>query len=121
MHLTPYLDFATETAYLAGRLTLGYFQTGVRPDFKPDDSPVTVADRTSEQLIRQRIERRFPEHAIVGEEFDGRRRKAPHSAGLSTRLMAPRLLCAAFRCMQSCLGWKLKARHPWGGLLPCVG
>jgi myo-inositol-1(or 4)-monophosphatase len=69
MNLTPYLDFATETAYLAGRLTLGYFRTGVRPDFKADDSPVTVADRASEQLIRQRIEARFPGHAIVGEEF----------------------------------------------------
>jgi histidinol-phosphatase len=69
MNLTPYLDFATETAYLAGRLTLGYFRTGVQPDFKADDSPVTIADRTSEQLIRQRIEARFPGHAIVGEEF----------------------------------------------------
>jgi histidinol-phosphatase len=66
MNLAPYLDFATETAYLAGRLTLGYYQTGVRPDFKADDSPVTVADRLSEQLIRQRIEARFPEAAIVG-------------------------------------------------------
>ncbi len=69
MDLTPYLDFAAETAYLAGRLTLGYFQTGVRPDLKPDDSPVTVADRMAEQLIRTRIEARFPDHAIVGEEF----------------------------------------------------
>lgn len=69
MNLTPYLDFAAETAYLAGRLTLGYFQTGVRPDFKADDSPVTIADRMAEQLIRQRIEARFPEAAIVGEEF----------------------------------------------------
>jgi histidinol-phosphatase len=69
VNLTPYLDFATETAYLAGRLTLGYFQTGVRPDFKADDSPVTIADRMAEQLIRQRIEARFPEAAIVGEEF----------------------------------------------------
>lgn len=69
MNLTPYLDFATETAYLAGRLTLGYFQTGVQPDMKPDDSPVTVADRMSEQLIRSRIETQFPDHAIVGEEF----------------------------------------------------
>jgi histidinol-phosphatase len=69
MNLTPYLDFATETAYLAGRLTLGYFRTGVRPDLKADDTPVTIADRNSEQLIRQRIETRFPGHAIVGEEF----------------------------------------------------
>ena len=38
-----YLDFAVETAYLAGRLTLGYFQTGLRPDMKADDTPVTAA------------------------------------------------------------------------------
>ena len=26
-------------------MTLGYFQAGIRPDFKADDTPVTVADR----------------------------------------------------------------------------
>ena len=50
--MRSYLDFAVETAYLAGRLTLGYYQTGLRPDFKADESPVTVADRRSEELIR---------------------------------------------------------------------
>ncbi len=69
MQLEDYYAFITETAYLAGRLTLGYYQAGVRPDYKEDDSPVTVADRLSEQLIRQRIEDRYPTHAIVGEEF----------------------------------------------------
>ena len=67
--LRKYLDFAAESAYLAGRLTLGYFQTGVRPDMKADDTPVTVADRRAEELIRHRIERRYPRHAIVGEEY----------------------------------------------------
>lgn len=69
MKLDKYLSFTTETAYLAGRLTLGYYQTGTRPDFKADDSPVTVADRLAEELIRARIEARYPSHAIVGEEF----------------------------------------------------
>jgi myo-inositol-1(or 4)-monophosphatase len=69
MNLTEYLDFAVETAYLAGRATLGYFRAGVRPDFKKDDTPVTVADRLSEELIRRRIEERYPSHAIVGEEY----------------------------------------------------
>lgn len=64
-----YLDFAVETAYLAGKLSLGYFQTGLRPDLKADDTPVTAADRGAEQLIRARIEERYPHHAIVGEEF----------------------------------------------------
>ena len=69
MELCSYLDFAIETAYLAGRLTLGYFQTGVRPDFKADDTPITVADRKAEELIRACIEKRYPRHAIVGEEY----------------------------------------------------
>jgi histidinol-phosphatase len=67
--LREMMNFAAETAYLAGRLTLGYFNTGVRPDFKADESPVTVADRLSEELIRGRIEERYPSHAIVGEEY----------------------------------------------------
>ena len=63
------LEFATETAHLAGRLTLGYFQAGVQVDRKADDTPVTVADRKAEELIRSRIESAFPTHAILGEEF----------------------------------------------------
>ena len=78
--LQSYLDFATETAHLAGRLTLGYFQAGVRPDLKPDDSPVTIADRQAEELIRARIEKTYPSHAIVGEEFG-----AKETAGASHR------------------------------------
>ena len=69
--LSDYLDFAVETAWQAGRLTLGYYQTGLRPDFKADDTPVTVADRESETLIRSRIEKRYPQHVIIGEEFGG--------------------------------------------------
>jgi histidinol-phosphatase len=67
--LTEYLDFARQVAFEAGRLTLGYFQAGVRADFKADDTPVTVADRRAEELIRAAIGRRYPSHRIVGEEF----------------------------------------------------
>ena len=63
------LNFAKETAWQAGQLTLGYFQTGIRPDFKSDDTPVTIADREAERLIRGRIEQHYPGHTIVGEEF----------------------------------------------------
>lgn len=68
-NLQSFLEFATETAYLAGKLTLAYFQAGVLPDMKADDTPVTVADRQAEQLIRSRIEQRYSDHAIVGEEY----------------------------------------------------
>ncbi len=69
--MQDYLEFITETAYLAGRLTLSYFQTGVQADYKIDRSPVTVADKKAEELIRSRIEKRYPGHAILGEEFGG--------------------------------------------------
>ncbi|HSM56482.1 MAG TPA: inositol monophosphatase family protein [Candidatus Sulfomarinibacteraceae bacterium] len=65
----PHLEFATQTAWQAGQLTLGYFQTGLRPDFKDDDSPVTVADRNAEELIRQRIDAQYPDYGIIGEEY----------------------------------------------------
>jgi myo-inositol-1(or 4)-monophosphatase len=70
VNLRPYLEFATETAYEAGRLTLGYFGTeAARPEFKADDTPVTVADREAERLIRDRIGARYPKHAVLGEEY----------------------------------------------------
>lgn len=69
MDLQPYYDFCVETAFLAGKLTLRYFQTDLVPDFKSDDTPVTAADRGAEELIRGRIEKAFPDHDILGEEF----------------------------------------------------
>ena len=67
--LSDFLQFAIETTFEAGRLTLAYFQTGIEPEFKEDNSPVTVADRRAEEHIRHRIESQFPGHNIVGEEF----------------------------------------------------
>ncbi len=69
MNLNKLLDFAKQTAYEAGQITLGYFQTGVQADWKADDSPVTIADRKAEEHIRAKIAQAYPDHAIVGEEF----------------------------------------------------
>lgn len=63
------LDFATDTVWRAGRLTLGYFQTGVDIERKKDNSPVTAADKASENLMRELIARSFPDDGIIGEEF----------------------------------------------------
>lgn len=64
-----YLDFAIQAAYRAGQLSLAHFQTGVAIDRKADDSPVTVADRGAEELLRALIHERFPRHAVLGEEL----------------------------------------------------
>lgn len=63
------LEFAVDTVWAAGRISLRYFQTGVQADTKSDNSPVTAADRESESEIRTRLQRAFPADGLVGEEF----------------------------------------------------
>ena len=94
--LSEYLDFAIDAAWQAGRLTLAHYQTGVAIERKPDRSVVTVADRAAEQLIRRLITARFPDHAIVGEEFGGDTRRR-HHAGSSIPSTARAHSCAAYR------------------------
>ncbi len=64
-----YLDFATDAAFQAGQFVLGHFHTGVEVDRKEDGSPVTIADRGAEELLRRLIGKRFPNHAVMGEEL----------------------------------------------------
>ena len=63
------LDFALELARAAGDHTLRYFGHLVDHAAKSDGSPVTVADREAEALMRERIAQRFPDHGVLGEEF----------------------------------------------------
>jgi myo-inositol-1(or 4)-monophosphatase len=63
------LDFAVELAHAAGDHTLRYYGHLVDHAAKGDGSPVTIADREAEALMRERIARRFPDHAVLGEEF----------------------------------------------------
>jgi histidinol phosphatase-like enzyme (inositol monophosphatase family) len=61
--------FAESLARAAGAVTLRHFGTGVEPEEKEDGTPVTVADREAETLLRERIREQYPEHGILGEEF----------------------------------------------------
>lgn len=61
------LEFATEAAWQAGRLTLAHFQQVVA-ELKADNTPVTIADREAEAHIRKLIAREFPGEGILGEE-----------------------------------------------------
>ncbi|MEM7414176.1 MAG: inositol monophosphatase family protein [Gemmatimonadota bacterium] len=63
------LDLAKRIAVQAGDVTLQYFGRVVEHDAKGDGSPVTIADREAEALLRSEIESAFPEHSILGEEY----------------------------------------------------
>jgi len=69
MDLQPYLTFARGLASQAGGITLKYYNKGIQHDLKPDETPVTAADRETEEFIRGEIEKHYPGHAIVGEEY----------------------------------------------------
>ena len=46
-----------------------YFRKGVTIDHKQDETPVTIADRATEEFIRAGLAEHFPDHEIFGEEF----------------------------------------------------
>jgi myo-inositol-1(or 4)-monophosphatase len=46
-----------------------YFRAGVTADQKSDESPVTVADRLAEQILRDALTAAFPDYGMLGEEM----------------------------------------------------
>jgi myo-inositol-1(or 4)-monophosphatase len=57
-----------EIAREAGASLREFLAQGVETEYKGDVDLVTVADRTVEKLIRERLGEAFPEHGIYGEE-----------------------------------------------------
>ena len=68
--LQEYLNFANKLADAAGITSMEYFRTSLSIDNKSDESPVTIADKNTELKIRSLIENEYPDHGILGEEFD---------------------------------------------------
>lgn len=63
-----HIELANQLADAAGRIARQYFRTPVSIDTKSDFSPVTIADREAERVMRILIEAAAPGHAIFGEE-----------------------------------------------------
>jgi histidinol phosphatase-like enzyme (inositol monophosphatase family) len=66
--LPEFVQFAHGVADAARRPSLHYFRAGPELHIKADGSPVTVADRETERVIRDLLSRSYPQHAVVGEE-----------------------------------------------------
>lgn len=61
-------DLALEAAQQAGRFALGHFDKNVAVEWKEDQSPVTLADRGAENLLKRMLLARFPQDGFLGEE-----------------------------------------------------
>jgi myo-inositol-1(or 4)-monophosphatase len=57
-----------EIAREAGALLIPYFEQRIKFEYKGDVDLVTEADRKSEKLILERIQTRWPDHDVIGEE-----------------------------------------------------
>ena len=55
-----------------------YYRTPFHVDLKTDESPVTIADRQAEEVMRDLIMRRYPDHGILGEEHGAYQPDAPY-------------------------------------------
>jgi histidinol-phosphatase len=68
MDYSKELDAAMKIAGDAGKIAMGYFHSVTETEEKPDESPVTVADRECESFIASALSRAYPDDGIVGEE-----------------------------------------------------
>ncbi len=67
-----YLEIALLAAKAASKVITGYYQlvldNKLEIEIKADQSPVTIADKEAETLIREIIQQHYPDHDIYGEE-----------------------------------------------------
>jgi histidinol-phosphatase len=70
--MSAYAELVQEVVHItenAARTALGYFRQPLLIEMKENHTPVTVADRKTEEYIRTELEKRFPDFGILGEEF----------------------------------------------------
>jgi len=69
MQTQDFIQLAQELAQASGEIIRKYFRSILDIETKLDQTPVTIADREAELIMRQMIQSRFPDHGILGEEF----------------------------------------------------
>lgn len=68
--LETFISFAESLADTSGSIIRQYFRKLDRIQTKIDKTPVTEADIRTEEAMRIAISKQFPDHGIIGEEFD---------------------------------------------------
>ncbi len=67
--LESILSTATEIAERASEIALSYFRQAILIEMKENLTPVTIADKKTEEYIRSELRLSFPGFGICGEEF----------------------------------------------------
>lgn len=73
MRFDEFEQFTRKLCSETEKIILKYYDSPkLETESKDDDTPVTIADRESEKAIRLAIETLYPDHGIIGEEFDNK-------------------------------------------------
>lgn len=62
------LAAAIKAGELAKRRILEIYKNGFNVEIKPDNSPVTIADKDADQIIRSYLHEKYPDYAFLTEE-----------------------------------------------------
>jgi 3'(2'), 5'-bisphosphate nucleotidase len=68
MNLEKELKAAIEVSKIASEKIMEIYKKGFDVEIKDDDSPVTIADKTSDKIIREYLGKLFPSYAFLTEE-----------------------------------------------------
>ena len=63
------IALANKMADASGKIIRGYFRSGFHIDAKQDQSPVTIADKETEEALRAILAKERPNDAVHGEEY----------------------------------------------------
>jgi histidinol-phosphatase len=89
MNYSQDLELALELAEIADKASLPrFYAQDLFVETKPDQSPVTDADKTVESLIKKRLIEARPNDSLIGEEF-GNVGENLHGAGSRTWIIDP--------------------------------
>ena len=70
MNIAQFKKFANELADEAREIASMYFRQPLDIESKSDNSPVSIADTSIEKKLRDSINSVFPDHGVLGEEYE---------------------------------------------------
>ena len=94
--LTEFKNFCKVLAETSADVIKKYFRTGVFVESKADNSPVTIADKKAEQVMRELIMKQYPDHGIFGEEFGETNKDAEYTWILDPIDGTKSFICGAY-------------------------
>ncbi|MBS1491926.1 MAG: hypothetical protein JST55_00365 [Bacteroidetes bacterium] len=67
-HIKKLLSFSVDLIKECNRISTKYYKKTIKPEYKKDNSPVTIADKKCEKFLISEIKKKYPEHSFLAEE-----------------------------------------------------